>query len=222
MILVLLFFALFIASLIGVIHYLILKEKKPVILCCAAALLVCGLFALFLNETKGGARHRLTIDKGKLETLAIDLDTPEQYEEWFCPDERTETDEGYPYMTKAIKFGNPPVHVRVELTFYPDAETAMQAYERLVEKTMRWRYKCTTIELNENYNYYYTKTYSDLTTDHIFALLSTGEYETEAGIRYKNIVINFSEYSHQRKSSIGEVIDRLLAEYEEYKSENGL
>jgi len=179
---------------------------------------VCGLFTLFLNETKGGARHRLTIDKGKLETLAIDLDTQQQCEEWFYPDERTETDEGYPYMTKAIKLEDPPVYVRVCLTFYPDAQTAMQEYERIVEYIMRWGYEYTTIELNENCDYFYTKTRTYLTTDHIFALRSDGRYETEAGIRYKNIIIEFEESSGQRKSSIGEVIDQLLAEYEEYKA----
>ena len=48
------------------------------------------------------------------------------------------------------------------------------------------------------------------------------EYSSTVGIRYKNVVFEFSEHSHQRKSRIGEVIDRLMAEYEQYKSENGL
>jgi len=217
MLITLLLFALFIASLIGVIHYLILKEKKPVILCCAAALLVCGLFGLFLIEVGDGFRHRLTIDKGKLEAFVIDLDTQEQYEEWLCPEERTETKEEYPHMTKEIKLGNPPVYVSVGLTLYPDTQTAMQAYERIIEYPWRY-YQRKTIELNEDYEYYFTKTRTDLTSDHLFALLSNGDYETAAGIRYKNIIFEFSEYSHQRKSRIGEAIDQLLAEYEQYKA----
>jgi len=159
----------------------------------------------------------LTIDKDKLETLAIDLDTQEQYEEWFCPKELTETNEGYPYMTKAVKLGHPPVYVSVGLTFYPDIHAAMQAYERLAEDSMWWGYKYTTIELDKDYEYYFTKTRTDLTTDHLFALISTGEYETGAAIRYKNLIFEFSEYSHQRKSRIGEVIDQLLAAYEQYR-----
>jgi len=41
-------------------------------------------------------------------------------------------------------------------------------------------------------------------------------------IRYKNLVFTFSENAVERESRIGEAIDQLWADYEQYKIDNDL
>jgi len=53
----------------------------------------------------------------------------------------------------------------------------------------------------------------------LFGLFPEGEYTSEVGVRHRNVVFKITETSRQRERRLDDVIDRLLAEYEEYKKD---
>jgi len=174
------------------------------------------LFGAFVYITGNGYSYELSIAKEKLETFIIDLETPQQYEEWFCPDERIVTVDGHLYLRKDCEYvyENPLIC----LTYYTDIQAAKKMYDlslSLKEKYARGE-KYTAISLNADYEYYFSDTHTYTRSDHLFGLFPEGEYSSKVGIRYKNVIFEFTEISPQRESRIDEAIDQLQADYEQY------
>ena len=217
------YYLLFILAAIFLIINLLQKKKTASILCGAAALLVCGIIRLSFHIASKGYTYEPNIDIAKLETFRIDLDTAEQYEEWFCPNERTETDE-YILMSRMISFEDEPYrHADVSLFWYPDEQAAIERFEHYFHlENEAYAVKMhTSKKLDANYDYYFSKIYSVDIEDYFFLVLPSS-YSFDAGIRYKNVIFTFWESYYRRESRLDEMIDRLLAAYEQYKNENGL
>jgi len=214
-----LFFVLLVVLLIGFIHYHLLKEKTKSILCGTAFLLVCGLIALLVHNANDGYTYEPNVDIAKLEAFRIDLDSLEQYEEWFRPDERKEMEE-YTLMSRMISLEDEPYRLfDVRLEWHPDEQAAIESYERYLQPQIEVYSKTlhTTKRLDANYDYYFSKIYSVDIEDYFFLVLPSS-YSFYATIRYKNVIFTFWEDFYRRESRVDEVIDQLLAEYEQYKA----
>ena len=215
----LIFLSLFVSFLsfaVFFVYNLVKRNRKRSAIFGAALLLVCCLFGAFVYITGNGYSYKLSIAEEKLEAFIIDLDTPQQYEEWFCPDKRIVTVDGHLYLTKGFAYSyDEPL---ICLTYYTDVLAAKKMYDlslSLNEKNSRGK-KYTAISRNADYEYYFSDIHTYTRSDHLFGLFPEGEYSSEVGIRYKNVVFSFSETSRQRESRIGEAIDQLLADYEQY------
>jgi len=198
------------------------RERIYSIIYGAAFLLACALFLFSIRVFIGGYPYRLHMDRETLKTLFIDLDTAQQYEEWFCPDEgfvppHEDTDL---YMSKAFKFDNEPYRwVNVTITIYCDSQTAHESMEfgrkQLLGRMGKIR------RLSMDYEYCFSRTERSLTQDTYAAILlcllmPSDSYVSNVAIRYKNAVFKFTEFSNQRESKIDEVIDQLVSDYEQY------
>ena len=184
----------------------------------------CYLVRIAVNGMKNGFSYELNIDKEKLETLIIDLDTPQQYEEWFCPDELFSSFAEYSIMSKNVELKRPDGSIDIKLFYYSDAKAAIQSFDyhfkleeemkKLFPEMYHAEYKRK--KLNEEYEYCFTNTRA---SPGPFLFLVPDSYVSEVKIRLCNVVIEFDEFSYQRKSRIGEAIDQLWANYERYKEE---
>jgi hypothetical protein len=217
MLTVLLFFA--IQTTLGVCFFRCRKRKKVYsIISAAAFLLVCCLLGLALYISGKGYSYELDIDQKKLEAFYVDLDTPEQYEEWFCPEYQYVSVEGTLNMRKEIKFeGGPYCHVNIGLEYRTDEQAAIEGYGiHLPYMGVIGQGVATTKKMSAEYEYAFTDTHSG--TDHeLFGFLPDG-YDSAVMIRYKNLIFTFSENSSERESRLGETIDLLWADYEQYKN----
>ena len=210
-------FLLFILLAAFLIIFLVRKKKLASIVCGAALFLVCCLFGVFVYITGHGYTYKTNIDTENLEAFHIDLDTAEQYEEWFCPETRFET-EDYLYMQKGIELAYPYGYVYITLECFADTQEAIDMHALHLKSPWRER-KPTTKTVNADYEYYFTTTHTYTRSDHLFGLFPEGEYTSEVGVRHRNVVFKITETSRQRERRLDDVIDRLLAEYEEYKKD---
>jgi len=201
------------------------RERSYSIVYGASFLLACALFLFSIRVFIGGYPYRLQMDRETLKTLFIDLDTAQQYEEWFCPDERSVP----PHkdmdlrMSKTFKFENEPYSwVDVTIRIYCDSQIAAESMEfgrkQLLGRMGKIR------RLSTDYEYCFSRTERYLVQDSHFAILlcliwSADSYVSNVAIRYKNAVFEFTEFSDQRESRIDEVIDKLLFDYERYLEE---
>jgi hypothetical protein len=194
-----------------------------------AFLLACCFVWPAVNFYKNGYPYRFSLDRAKLEAFCVNLVTPQQYEDWLCPDflhdsfASNELD-----MTKMIWLEDKlqrSMHISVNVQVYSDAENAKWSYDNSYKAAESFWPKrgYTSVELNSEYDYYFTKTYREFANDGWFWFLPhTKWYKSRVRVRYKNVIFCFEEYSNQRESRIGEVIDQLWADYEQYKIDNNL
>jgi len=222
------FFVLFVLSITLAIYFFSSFKQKRIysIIFGAAFLLACALFLFSIRVFIAGYPYRLQMDRESLKTLFIDLDTAQQYEEWFCPDERfvsSHEDEDYFYMRKTFKFEDEPYrYVNVKITIFCDSQTAAESI-KLERKQLLGRMGKIR-RVSTDYEYCFSRTRRDLVQDSHFAILlcliwPADDYVSNVAIRYKNAVFEFTEFSDQRESRIDEVIDQLLADYERYLEE---
>ena len=171
MLIMTLFFVLLVVLLIGFIHYLILKENRKSTICAVAFLLVCCLVVLFIHIINKGYSYELSIGRENLEAFMLDLDTQQQYEEWFCPEERIERDECL-VLSREIKFEDEPYRwVDVTLECYPDTQAAVESYNYHFNLERKYSPEITQIKiLNADYDYYFTKTRTGPIEDYLFAI----------------------------------------------------
>jgi len=205
-------------------HYL-KRRRDYSILFGVAFLLGCALFGFAVHIWSNGYSYNLQLDKKKLEALLIDLETAQQFEEWFCPDERiaSPSSDEQLYMTKTISFEEPNGYIRIKLVFFRDRQAAINEYDHslIVESKYRNRRNYTIKMAEADIEYCCTRTSRELSRDSfgaifLFWLLPYNSYNSNAKVRYENIIFDFVEYSTQRKSRIAEVIDQLLLDYEQY------
>jgi hypothetical protein len=201
------------------------RKGKARIIYGAAFVLVCCLVGLMINFWFNGYSYRLKIDKEKLRSFIIDFDTVQQYEEWFCPEKTIRRDQVLSdglnrSMTKTIILGESRrKYVYILLKYFTDAQSAKDAYNHGLKSD---RYKCSR-KVSADYEYSYINPTCGAEYDNIvFALIPDGSYVTEIIIRYKNVIFEFTEFSDQHRSRIDKAIDLLLADYEQYKKDNGL
>lgn len=227
----LLFILIQITLIVCFFRYLKRKKKLSVIFC-ALFILMCCVFWLILHASGNGYSYDLSIDREKLKSFIVDLDTPEQYEEWFRPEKRFEfiDEEIIADMSKVIDFKDPYGSVHAALTCYANSQVAKEMYDSYFEREEKRKDMYPTVRRDEytkkmlgaDHEYYFTKTYASAKEDYLFLLLPDGDYMSTVGIRYKNVVFKFMEHSYQRKTRIDEVMDQLLADYERYKEEMSL
>jgi len=201
-----------------------LKRKKVYSLIFAAAfLLACCLLGAILHVMINGYSYELRIDKSKLETFYIDLETVQQYEDWFCPEEQYAPVVGERELRMSKKLWlteEPNRWINVTLDCYTNAHAAERGFAAIAKSPGMFR-SHTTKKLNEDYEYCYTSTDREV-GDIILLFRPDPEYRSKVAIRYKSVVFEFTEYSSQRKSRIDEAIDQLLTDYEQYKLDNDL
>jgi len=161
--------------------------------------------------------YEISVNSKHLESFFIDFDTPEQYEEWFCPDKQSEWPDTLE-MSKTTGTVSP--YDRVELRYCKDIPYAKSWYDRIVEhggdRTLPYR---PAIKISEDYEYAIGDAYA-YKEHNGFWFERDGEYNTDVAIRYKNVIFIFSEFPEdKRESRIGEAIDQLWADYERYREE---
>lgn len=212
------YYLLFILAAIFFIINLVRKKKTASILFGAALLLICCTIVLSIHIASKGYTYEPNIDKAKLETFRIDLDTSQQYEEWFCTKWREEK-EDYLILSRMFHFEDEPYRlVDITLEWYPDEQAAIESYEQYLQPQIEAysKFLHTTKKLDANYDYFYSKIYSVDIEDYFFFVLPSS-YSFYARIRYKNVIFLFDEFFYRRESRLDEMIDQLLAEYEQYR-----
>jgi len=105
MLLALMFVLLLIFLVCRFVHFLKLKSTIS-ILFGIAVFIGCCIIGAAIYISYYGYSHNLSVDRKKLESFYVDLDTAQQYEEWFCPDERIMPIDDYfeLYLIKTIKY----------------------------------------------------------------------------------------------------------------------
>jgi len=184
-----------------------------------------------INDYNNGKySYERSFEKEKLETFIIDLDTSQQYEEWFCPDNRFVPfdDRIKVDMSKTVVFEKKPYRsVDIALTCYIDTQAAIESYNHYFESAKKTnemfpslpRDEYITKRINPNYEYSYKA--STIFNENFWSWYFFSEYVPvpEVRIRYKNVIFRFTDYSVQRNSRINATIDLLWADYERYKEE---
>lgn len=159
----------------------------------------------------------ISVNSEHLESFRIDFDTSQQYEEWFCSDPR-ELWQDELEMSKAIKLENPHEKIRVEFFFCEDELRAKELYDVTLEHT-RLPYR-PTIKISEDYEYAIGDAYDYKKYNGFRFVPELGYYTANVAIRYKNVMFIFWKFpKEERESRLGEAIDLLWADYEQYMKE---
>jgi len=204
------------------LFFLFLRRKIARILLGAALLvvscLICLLAFIFVRDFSSNYyTYKITVDSEHLESFFIDFDTPQQYEEWLCPDERYGGTDTFS-MDKTIVLDNPYNEVRFSLTYFEKVQSSISYYNSIMKFYASDKIFKPPIKIGEDYEYSFSnahcrKEYNGLWSERV------EDYYASVMIRYKNCYIRFTEETKEpRESRLGEAIDQLWADYEQYKS----
>jgi len=192
----------------------------------ALFLTVCALQISFIFwEPKLGIK----LDEGALKTFAVELETPEQYEQWFQPEmdfEYYDTNRSSwaletHAMGKYLLRKKPDAYNNVFVNF-KYFETEEQAKATFDEESRSYRFVSgKTKQINPEHEYICSKTTFVIAAPCavFFAFLPEGRFSSDVMIRHKNAIYTFGEYSGTRRSQIDKVIEELWADYLEYKGD---
>jgi len=169
--------------------------------------------------------YEISVDSKRLESFFVDFDTPQQYEDWFCPDERRVTTDyllrSTLEMRKSIVLEKTHSEVYVRITCFVDMPYAIECYNSRLQHRRDIPYRQRK-NISAEYEYaigdaYTYKAYNG------FWYEPDGEYNSTIAIRYKFTVFEFFEETDEpRESRLGEAIDQLWADYERYREEMNL
>jgi len=217
-------------ALICCFSYYRKRKKAYAILSIAAVPIVCCVIGLisyvyYSDDPLEYYTYEISVDSKRLESFFVDFDTPQQYEDWFCPDERRVTTDyllrSTLKMRKTIVLEKTHSEVYVRITCYVDTPYAGECYNSVLAHSRDIPYRQRK-DIGAEYEYaigdaYTYKKYNG------FWYEPDGEYNSTVAIRYKFTVFEFFENTDEpRENRLGEAIDQLWADYEQYKLDNNL
>jgi len=225
------FAIIIITGILGTVFLKRFKKSKRRFLSgtvCALFFAVCMLQTSFIFwEPKLGIR----LDEDALKNFAVELETPEQYAQWFQPEMDYEYNEAYRSswelethaMGKYLLRKEPDAYNYV-FVYFKYFETEEQAKATFDEESRSYRFVSGKIkQINPDYEYICSKTTFIIAAPCavFFAFLPEGRFSSDVMIRYKNVVYTFGEYSGTRRSQIDTAIEELWADYIKYVEQGG-
>ena len=218
-----------IAGVIALVRFILLKRAKERYLVagivCFVLLGICALQASFMYWEPTFPQW---INKNTLKNFAVELETPEQYAQWFRPENDYEYFDAYKYydddaltMSKSYSYGEPWKYVHVSVQYFETEEQARKDFER---EAGWFRYERSKVkQISPEHEYICSRTTFGINPPCtvIMAGLPDGSLSSEVMVRHKNVIYTFSEQTSWRRSRIDKAVEELWADYLEYVETNG-
>ena len=218
-----------IIGIISLVRFIRLRRKgergvKPGIIC-VVLLAVCALQTSLMFWEPA---LPLKINEETLKGFAVELETPEQYAQWFQPEYNYAYHDLYKMYGSALAMSKylyqepdaPGYYVYTRFEYF---ETEEQAREEFDRASCSFRFgggKITRISPDHEYICSRTKFGIAAPCTVIMAGLPDGSLSSEVMVRHRNVIYTFSEQTGWRRSRIDEAIGELWADYQKYLEEN--